>query len=542
MMVERIYKGICAASGVARGEARQLCTAQTVIQKWHVEDAAKEQERFFMAQKTAAEETAGLYEKAKMRLNERNAAVFEGLRLLLLDKELQNGVKEWIDKEQVNAEYALHQVISQYTAVLENAQDSYMRERCEDLKEVERRLLAALRQEKEKTVDLKEQSVIIGENLDPGQMLSFERKQVAAFVTTKGGIHSHTAIIARLMGVPLVVQCEEEILQIPEDTCVAVDADAGEVFAFPSKERLLEFRKREQQIQAKKKRQEGLADVPCVTKSGKKVSIFANISCEEELDAIGVLNIDGIGLFRSEWLYLERSDYPSEEIQAAVYGNVLKKMKGKPVVIRTLDAGGDKKAEYMEFPEEENPAMGIRGIRYSFAYPEVFHTQLRALYRASVHGNLHILFPMISSPSQIDKIKQMIGKVQEELKQENIKFEQVPIGVMIETPAAAIMSGTLAANVDFFSIGTNDLTQYVLAADRQNSAAAAYYEKAHPAVLQLVKETIQQAKKHHIPVSVCGELGGDTSVTQQLLDYGLSSFSVNTPQVLDIKEKIINCH
>ncbi len=542
MMNEKIYKGICAGTGVAKGKARRFYAAAPVIQKRYIPDAAKEQERFFRAQQAAAREAKRLYEKAGTCLNERDAAVFEGLRLLLLDEELQNRVKEWICREQINAEYALHQVLSEYIETLGRAQEYYMRERCEDLREVERHLLAALQQDSQKIVELEEKSVIISENLDPSQMLSFDRAYAAAFVTTKGTIHSHTAIMARLMGIPLIVGCDEKILDVLEGACVAVDADAGEVYVNPEGKRLSELGKKEQQMQKKRERQKRLSDVPCVTKSGKKVQIFANISCEEELAALDVPGVDGIGLFRSEWLYLERSTFPSEELQTAVYGNVLKQMKGRPVVIRTLDAGGDKKAEYMEFPAEDNPAMGIRGIRCSFAWPDVFYTQLRALYRASVHGNLHILFPMITSLSEVNKIKQMIGDVQEELRQGQIPFQQVPVGIMIETPAAAIISKTLAANVDFFSIGTNDLTQYVLAADRQNSAVAPYYEKAHPAVLALIKETIQQAGLHHIPVSLCGELGGDTSVTQQLLDCGLTSFSVNAPQVLELKEAIINCH
>lgn len=540
--MEKIFRGTGVGAGAAWGKARLIHNKHAKIQKLHVKDTKKEIVRFLQAQAVAQKEVAKLHEEAKNRLDEEAAAVFESFCLLLMDEELQSGVKKIIEDEQANAEYALHQVISQYKEVLLGAQSAYMRERCEDLSQVERRLLSALGQEEKRTVALNEKSVIISDNLTPGQIVSMDKEHAAAFVITEGSVYSHAAIIARLLGVPLVVGCEKEVLQAADGTCIAVDVDTGEVIAEPTDARLFALEEKEKKLQEKKMRQRALAGVPCITKGGQKVDLYANISSTSELGELDALGVDGIGLFRSEWLYLGQKGFPTEEMQAVVYGNVLKKMKGKPVVIRTLDAGADKKADYMEFPTEENPAMGVRGIRYSFARPEVFHVQLRALYRASVHGSLKILLPMITSLSQVEKARQMACKVQEELRQENIAFQKVPIGVMIETPAAAIISRELAKESDFFSIGTNDLTQYTLAVDRQNSEAEPYYEKAHPAVFHLIAETVRQAKEHKIPVSICGELGGDTNVTQMLLDCGLLSFSVSPPQVLDIKEKIINCH
>lgn len=537
------YTGIRAADGIAQGFARQIKNCKMPVTMFHVQDVEQELERFAMAVGSCVKQIEHVYENVADRLGEKEASFFSAIRMLLEDETLRQEVAGIIRQDGINAEAAVHEVIERYAAVIGAAQDNYMRDRTRDLKEVEERLLMALdgRETLRPDIFLEKPCIIIGKDITPEQMLSLDRNKVLAFVMAEGSAYSHAAIMAGIMGVPAVVSAGSRVLDIEDGTWIAVDGTRGEVYGQPDEETLRRFEKQlilqRQHIESLKR----LKDVPAMTKSGKKVVLLANISSVDEIMFAKESGAQGIGLFRSEFLYLERSGYPSEEMQYTVYSKVLGSMQGKNVTIRTLDAGGDKKADYMDIPPEENPALGYRGIRISLAQQDIFRTQLRALYRASAHGSLSVLFPMITSVEEVRQIKEIVREVKQQLDREHIEYGQVKSGIMIETPAAALISDELASEVDFFSIGTNDLTQYTLAADRQNPKMKLYYNAAHESVLKLIEMTVHNARKHGTGVCICGELGADIAVTQRLLDMGISAISVNPSRIFVLKEKILSC-
>lgn len=537
----KIYKGSPAARGVAVGEVHKIAAAKIEIPQWEIRDVEKEKERFRKAREQAKEEIEGLLELAGRKLGSEDCTVFEGWLLMTQDMTLIQSVECQIEEKHINAEAALHDVVGQYVEVLQQAEDHYMRERVSDLREVEERILAVLLKKKRDMEELKNTCVIVGDDLTPEQMIRLDRSKILAFVMADGSVRSHAAIMARIMGIPAIVSAGEEVLEMEEGIRAAVDGYTGEVFAVPVEAVCLRMEEKRVKEERRIQRLQKLIGVDTCTADGCPIEILANISGEQELPLVKENDAMGIGLFRSEWLFLERSTYPSEEMQFIAYRKVLESMGDSSVTIRTLDVGGDKKADYMQMPKEDNPALGYRGIRVCLDQRAVFKTQLRALYRASVYGNLSIMFPMITSMDEVHKIKQMIEEVQKELTERKTLFRQVKLGVMIETPAAALISDELAQEVDFFSIGTNDLAQYTLAVDRQNPAMEPYYNGAHRAVLKLLELAAANARKKGIKVCVCGELGGDLTVTQQLLDCGITAFSVNPSQVLLLKEKILTC-
>lgn len=537
------YTGMRAADGIAQGPARQIKGSKPVFNRYCVQDIQKEKDRLMSAKQLADEQLVSLCELAVHKLGEQDASVFMGWRMLLDDESLMQSVEKCIDEEKLNAEAAVHDVLEQYALVLGSAEEHYMRDRVYDIREVEERLLSALsgKERMQSDVSVDEPCVIVSEDITPEQMIRLDRKKILAFVMAGGSVRSHAAIMARIMGVPAVVSAGVGVLDIADGTWTAVDGYTGEIFTLPDEETRKRLGARAAQEEQRREQLKRLAGVAAQTHSGRRIKLLANISSEDELKLVEETGAEGVGLFRSEWLYLERSTYPSEEMQYIAYSRVLRAMKEKQVTIRTLDVGGDKKADYMHMRSEENPALGYRGIRVCLEEQDIFETQLRALYRASVHGNLAIMFPMIISLDEVRQIKEIVQKIQLQLTQQNIEFRQVRLGIMIETPAAALISDELAQEVDFFSIGTNDLTQYTLAVDRQNPQMEPYYNGTHRAVLRLVEMTVANAQKYGTEVCVCGELGADLTVTQQLLDMGIDVLSVNPSQLLALKERIISC-
>lgn len=537
----KIYKGNAASGGVAVGIVHRITAAKLVIQRRTVEDITKEQERFMNAREQAALELERLIALAQRRLGSQDAEVFRGWLLMTQDEAFAESVRRHLKEQCINAEAALHDVVDQYVDVLKQAEDHYMRERVSDLREVEERILAVLLKKKRAIEKLKQPSIIISDELTPEQMLRLDRSRILAFVMAGGSTYSHAAIMARIMGLPAIVSAGRDILEMKEGICAAVDGYTGEVFAEPVEAVCLQIEEKRKKQKQQKERLKKLLQVKACTQDGCPIGIYANISSEQELSLVEENGAEGIGLFRSEWLYLERSNYPSEEMQFIAYRKVLEGMGERKVTIRTLDIGGDKKADYMNLPKEENPALGYRGIRVCLKEREVFKTQLRALYRASVYGNLSIMFPMITSVEEVLQIKQIIQEVHKELDERRMPYRQVELGVMIETPAAALISDELAEKVDFFSIGTNDLAQYTLAADRQNFEMEHYYKGVQKSVLRLIEMAAKNALQKGIRVCVCGEMGGDLTATQKLLDCGITEFSVTPSQILLLKEKILSC-
>lgn len=537
------YTGMRAADGIAQGPARQIKGSEPVFNRYCVQDIQKEKDRLMAAKQLADEQLVSLCELAVHKLGEQDASVFMGWRMMLDDASLMQSVEKCIDEEKLNAEAAVHDVLEQYALVLGSAEEHYMRDRVYDIREVEERLLSALsgKERIQSDVSVDEPCIIVSGDITPEQMIRLDRKKILAFVMAGGSVRSHAAIMARIMGVPAVVSAGKGVLDIADGTWTAVDGYTGEIYTLPDEETRKRLGVRAAQEEQRREQLKRLAGVAAQTRSGRRIKLLANISSEDELKLVDETGAKGVGLFRSEWLYLERSTYPSEEMQYIVYSRVLRAMKGKQVTIRTLDVGGDKKADYMNMRSEENPALGYRGIRVCLEEQEIFETQLRALYRASVHGNLAIMFPMIISLDEVHQIKEIVQRVQRQLTRQNIEFRQVRLGIMIETPAAALISDELAQEVDFFSIGTNDLTQYTLAVDRQNPQMESYYNGTHRAVLRLVEMTVANAQKCGTEVCVCGELGADLTVTQQLLDMGINVLSVNPSQLLALKERILSC-
>lgn len=532
----KIYEGKSVFYGIAIGKIRLLKKEKRNVVRTHIEDVEGEIARKNKAVSETDAQLKNLYEKALQEVGEVGAAIFEVHQVMLQDPDFQEAIENLIRTQEVNTEYAVATTSDNFANMFEMMDDDYMKARAADVRDISERLITVLSEE---TVDLssgEESEIIVAEDLTPSETVQMDKSKVRSFVTRLGSANSHTAILARTMNIPALIgiDYEEEI----NGKTAVVDGFQGILIVDPDSETLLSYVKKEEEERSKQELLLTLKGKETVTKSGKAIQLYANIGGLSDLQYVLQNDAAGIGLFRSEFLYLEKPDYPTEEEQFQVYKSVAQTMAGKKVIIRTLDIGADKQIDYFELKKEENPAMGFRAIRICLKRPEIFKTQLRALYRASVYGNIAIMFPMITSVWEIRKIKEIVEEVKAELRKEDIPYHEMDLGVMIETPAAVMVSEELAKEVQFFSIGTNDLTQYTLAVDRQNGELDDFYDAHHPAVLKMIQMVIENGHKQNIWVGICGELGADLTLTDTFLDMGIDELSVSPSRILPIRKKI----
>lgn len=532
-------QGQGASQGIALGNLRFFRRAKTAIVRTVVAFPQAELERFEAARSQAIEQLDALYQEALTKLGEENALLFQIHQMVLEDPDLIDAIHERIEGEHVCAEYAVDAAAKEAAAIFAAMEDPYMQARSADVLDVGHRLILILTHATDEPLSGEEPAIVAADDLAPSETARLDRSKVLAFVTAGGSLNSHTAIFARTMGIPAVVGLGDDLQDDLDGRPAAVDGEEGLLFIEPDEgqmQRLIEARADQA---AERDRAECYRGKTSVTQDGHSVELCANVGGPQDVALALDGDAEGVGLFRSEFLYLQSHDYPDEETQLAAYRDVLERLKGKRVVIRTLDIGADKQADYFQLPHEENPAMGMRAIRICLTRPDVFRTQLRALYRASVYGKLAIMFPMITHVSEVRRIKAIVQQVQAELSAEGIPFDAgVELGIMIETPAAALLSESLAAEVDFFSVGTNDLTQYTLAMDRQNSSVAQFDDPAHEAVLKLIAMAADNAHKAGIWIGICGELGADATLTETFLRLGIDELSMSPTAILPTRARV----
>lgn len=525
--------------GVAIGKIQFYKRNEITIKRTRVEDVEAEVERFQNAKAKTLELLKGLYEKALEDVGEANAMIFEAHQLMLEDPDYVESIENIIRTQDVNAEYAIGATADNFAAIFEAMDDAYMQGRAADVRDVSERLLQALSSQNETVMVMDEPVIIAADDLVPSETVQLDKEKVLSFVTMYGSANSHTAILARTMNIPAVIGLGEALKEEYDGKVAIVDGVNGKVYIDPDEETMASMQKKQKKDQEQKELLNQLKGKENVTKSGQKVNVYANIGNLADVGAVLKNDAGGIGLFRSEFLYLESDTYPTEEQQFAVYKKVAETMAGKKVIIRTLDIGADKQVDYFKLDKEDNPALGYRAIRICLTRPEIFKTQLRALYRASAYGQISIMFPMIISVAEVKKIKEIVEEVKAELRTEGAAFrEDVELGIMIETPAAVMVSRELAKEVDFFSVGTNDLTQYTLAIDRQNQKLEDFYDSHHPAVLAMIRMAAESAHAEGKWIGICGELGADVTLTETFLKMGIDELSVAPGMVLKVRQKI----
>lgn len=536
----QIYSGKSVFRGIAIGKISVYRKNEQQVKRVRTEDTKGELARYEVAKAAAVEQLQELYQKALKEVGEANAAIFEIHQMMLEDGDYNESVENIIETQKVNAEYAVAVTGDNFAQMFRAMDDDYMRERAADVKDISERVLSVLHGGQKRKVVTDEPVIIVADDLAPSETVQLEKDMVLSFVTVHGSVNSHTAILARTMAVPALIGTEELPLDDTVDGKLAVvDGLNGKIYVEPDAQTLEEMQKRQQAEQEKKELLQLLKGKENVTLDGKKIMLYANIGNIKDLATVIQNDAGGIGLFRSEFIYLEKDRYPTEEEQFSIYKTAVETMAGKRVIIRTLDIGADKQCEYFKMDKEENPALGYRAIRICLTRPEIFKTQLRALFRASAYGNLAIMYPMITSLWEVKRIKEIVEEVKAELNAEQLEFGNPQQGIMIETPAAVMMSGELAKEVDFFSIGTNDLTQYTLAIDRQNPKLDKFYDAHHPAVLSMIRMTVENAHKAGIWAGICGELGADTSLTKEFLAMGVDELSVSPGSILPIRKIIL---
>ena len=533
-----VVEGKSVYNGVAIGKVFVYKKAEKIIKKEIITDTAAEIVRFEAAKVKAIGQLKGLYEKALRDVGKEEAMIFEVHQMLLEDLDYHEAIVGRINGETVNAEYAVFLACEQFSAMFLSMDDDYMRGRAADIKDISERMISILNGTQANPEAMPEPVIILAEDLAPSETVQLDKDKLLAFVTRKGSANSHTAILARTMNIPSLVNTDIEVDRKYDGATAIVDGFAGVLYIDPDEETMAKMQEKKAKADEQRALLQELKGKETVTKSGRKVHLYSNIGSIQDIDTVLENDSEGIGLFRSEFLYLGRDTFPTEEEQFEAYKTVLSKMEGKKVIVRTLDIGADKQADYFGIAEEENPALGLRAIRICLIQPEIFKTQLRALYRASVHGRLSIMFPMITSLREIVQIKDMIAEVKEELNKENIAYGAVELGIMIETPAAAVISDILAPHVDFFSIGTNDLSQYTMAIDRQNQSLDDFFDPHHEAVLRLIQWTCESAHKHGAWCGICGELGADMDLTQKFLEMGIDELSVSPAYTLALRKRI----
>lgn len=536
----QVYSGKSVFRGIAIGKISVYRKNEQQVKRVRTEDTKGELARYEAAKAAAIEQLQELYQKALKEVGEANAAIFEIHQMMLDDGDYNESVENIIETQKVNAEYAVAVTGDNFAQMFRAMDDDYMRERAADVKDVSERVLSILNGGQKGKVVTDEPVIIVADDLAPSETVQLEKDMVLSFVTVHGSVNSHTAILARTMAIPALIGTEELPLDDTVDGKLAVvDGLNGKIYVEPDAQTLEEMKKRRQAELEKKELLQLLKGKDNVTLDGKKIMLYANIGNIKDLATVIQNDAGGIGLFRSEFIYLEKDRYPTEEEQFSIYKTAVETMAGKRVIIRTLDIGADKQCEYFKMDKEENPALGYRAIRICLTRPEIFKTQLRALFRASAYGNLAIMYPMITSLWEVKRIKEIVEEVKAELTAEQLEFGNPQQGIMIETPAAVMMSEELAKEVDFFSIGTNDLTQYTLAIDRQNPKLDKFYDAHHPAVLSMIRMTVENAHKAGIWAGICGELGADTSLTKEFLAMGVDELSVSPGSILPIRKIIL---
>ena len=533
-----IFNGKPVYMGTAIGKIKILKKKLHNVVRSHVEDVESEKRRFEEAKATASIQLQELYDKAVRQVGETSAEIFEVQQMMLKDLDYLESIYHMIESQNVNAEYAITVTGDNFSSIFAMMDDNYMKERAVDVKDVSERMIAILDDSISQNYALEEPTIIIADDLAPSETVQLDKNKVVAFVTIHGSTNSHTAILARMMSIPALVNTHMKIQDSWDGLQAVVDGNTGELIIEPSEEMISNAIAQKKRENNQKNLLEELKGKESITLDGKKVKLYANIGSLSDVGNVLQNDAEGIGLFRSEFIYLESKNYPTEDEQFLIYRKVAEMMGGKQVIIRTLDIGADKQVDYFNMDHEENPAMGYRAIRICLDRKEVFNTQLRALYRASAYGNIAIMFPMIISVEEVDEILKIVDEVKCELTNQGISFGNVELGIMIETPAAVIVSDLLAKKVDFFSIGTNDLTQYTLAIDRQNQKLDNIYNPHHEAVLRMIEMTISNAHKEGIWVGICGELGADIKLTKRFIEMGIDELSVAPPYILELRQEI----
>lgn len=534
-----VYQGKSVFGGIAIGRISVHKKDEQQVKRVRIEDSEQEILRYRQAKQTAMEQLQGLYQKALKEVGEANAAIFEIHQMMLEDDDYNESVENIIRMQQVNAEYAVASTGDNFAQMFSAMDDDYMRARSADVKDISERVLSVLGGRATGIAASGEPVIIVADDLAPSETVQLNKDLVLSFVTVQGSVNSHTAILARTMSIPALIGTAIPLTDDIDGKVGIVDGKNGCIYVDPDEDTLGRMQQLKLEEQEKKELLQTLKGRENITIDGKKIMLYANIGNSKDLAAVLQNDAGGIGLFRSEFIYLERDTFPTEEEQFQIYRTVAETMAGKPVIIRTLDIGADKKCDYFEMEPEENPAMGCRAIRICLTRPEIFKTQLRALFRASAFGNISIMYPMIISVDELRKIKTIVAEIRQELTEQGVTFGEPKQGIMIETPAAVMMSEELAKEVDFFSIGTNDLTQYTLAIDRQNPKLDAFYDPHHPAVLRMIQMVVENAHKAGIWAGICGELGADTTLTRRFLAMGVDELSMSPGSILPVRKIIL---
>ena len=535
----QIYKGKSVFGGIAIGKISVYKKDEQLVKRVKIEDADAEMERYTTARNIAAAQLQKLYDKALKEVGEANAAIFEVHQMMLEDEDYNESVENIIHSQMVNAEYAVASTADNFAQMFEAMDDDYMRGRAADVRDISERVITVLAGGAGSGIDSDEPVIIAADDLAPSETVQLDKDKVLSFVTAHGSENSHTAILARTMGIPALIGTGIDLDETVDGKLGIVDGTNGVVYVDPDAELLEEMKKKQQEEQEKKRLLQTLKGKENITLDGQKVMLYANVGNIKDLGIALQNDAGGIGLFRSEFIYLGQDHYPTEEEQFQIYKTVAETMAGRRVIIRTLDIGADKQCDYFELDKEDNPAMGLRAIRICLTRPEIFKTQLRALFRASVYGNINIMYPMIISVDEVRQIKAIVEEVKAELTEQGIEYGNPAQGIMIETPASVMMSRELAEEVDFFSIGTNDLTQYTLAIDRQNSKLDKFFDSHHPAVLRMIQMTVENAHKAGIWCGICGELGADQTLTKDFLAMGVDELSVSPGSILPLRRIIL---
>lgn len=535
----RVYSGKSVFSGIAIGTISVYKKDQQQVKRMKVSDAEAQIRRYQQAKETAIEQLGQLYDKALKEVGEANAAIFEIHQMMLEDDDYNESVENIIRTQMVNAEYAVAVTEDNFSQMFASMDDEYMRGRAADVKDISERVVTILGGSEQRRAQEGEAVIIVADDLAPSETVQMDKEKVLSFVTVHGSMNSHTAILARTMGIPALVGTPLPLDSSVDGKMAVVDGVNGKIYVEPDADILQAMREKQRADEEQKRLLLTLKGRENITLDGQKVMLYANIGNMKDLATVLQNDAEGIGLFRSEFIYLERENFPTEEEQFNIYKTVVQTMAGKRVVIRTLDIGADKQCDYFQMEKEENPALGCRAIRICLTRPEIFKTQLRALFRASSYGKLAIMYPMITSVKEVRQIKEIVAEVKAELTQQGIAYAEPEQGIMIETPAAAVMSDELAKEVDFFSIGTNDLTQYTLAVDRQNTKLDLFYDAHHPAILRMIATVVDNAHKAGIWAGICGELGADTALTKEFLAMGVDELSVSPTRILPLKKIVL---
>lgn len=534
----KCLKGKSVYKGIALGKISVLKKSDYVVKRTKVESAEEEIERVNQAKEVACSQLQKLYEKALKEVGEASAAIFEVHQMMLDDADFNEAIENIIRTQEVNAEYAVASVGDSFSEMFASMDDDYMRARAADIKDISERLVKNLVGGETDVMDFEEPVIVVADDLTPSETVQMDKDKILAFVTVHGSTNSHTAILARMMNIPALIGVDMDLEELKSGAEAVVDGFTGEMILEPTEEVKCTALARISEEEEKRNLLLELKGKENITLGGKKIELYANIGSASDVGYVLENDAGGIGLFRSEFLYIGRNELPSEEEQFQAYKQVAQNMAGKKVIIRTLDIGADKQADYLNLGEEENPALGYRAIRICLSQPEIFKTQLRAIFRASTYGNISIMYPMITSVEEVKKIQKIVAEVKKELYECDIPYKDVEEGVMIETPAAVMISDELAELVDFFSIGTNDLTQYTLAIDRQNEKLDPFYNPHHKAVLKMIQMVVDNSHKAGKWTGICGELGADTELTETFVKMGVDELSVAPSMILKLRKII----